>query len=135
MRKYLTVLFYSPHFSGCGSRIEDTIAEITRGDLQLDSLPNITVLRAADGIFFSLNNRRLYVLKHLYSIGFLQSRSPSNTVKVRIKIPLPREIKKYSTTKCSLSCKIMRERPVSGESVDDLDSTGSAAEEENEEKV
>lgn len=78
--------------------------------ITVDNLPTITVLSAGNGYFFSLNNRRLYVMKYLRENGYLADRSPVNTVKVRIKAPLARELLKYTPDKCSLKCKIMKER-------------------------
>jgi hypothetical protein len=121
-----------PNFSGCGKRIVETISEIENGILDLNDLPFITVLRAPDGNYFSLNNRRLYVLKHLRSTGFLESRS--NAVKVRVKLPLPRELKKYSTTRCSLVSRIMKERPaLAGEDAANIDSNEEISENEEDE--
>ena len=120
---------FRPNFSGCGKRIEETISEIENGILNLGDLPFITVLRAPDGNYFSLNNRRLYVLKHLRSTGFLEARS--NSIKVRVKLPLPREIKKYSTAKCSLTSRIMKERPaLAGEDTEIADSNEELSENE-----
>lgn len=73
-------------------------------------MPTITVLSAGNEYYFSLNNRRLYTMKYLREHGYLADRSPPNTVKVRLKAPLPREILKYTPDKCSLKCKIMKER-------------------------
>ena len=96
-------------FSGCGKSIRDTIDEITSGATAPAELPFITVLTSGNGNFYSLNNRRLYVLKYLRANGYLE---PSNTIRVRLKTPLPRELKKYSPDKCSLTASIMKERPV-----------------------
>ena len=58
-----------PVFSGCGRTIEQTLGEIRDGKIRASDLPAITVLFGptdpTDGQpwFFSLNNRRLYVLK------------------------------------------------------------------------
>lgn len=58
-----------PIFSGCGRTIEQTLEEIREGTTQPSDLPTITViLGPVDPVdekpwFFSLNNRRLYVLK------------------------------------------------------------------------
>ncbi|CAN0553079.1 unnamed protein product [Laminaria digitata] len=60
-----------PVFSGCGRTIEQTLGEIRGGKIRASDLPMITVLfgptdpTTTDGqtCFFSLNNRRLYVLK------------------------------------------------------------------------
>lgn len=58
-----------PVFSGCGRTIEQTLQEIRDGKTLPSDLPAITVLLGpadpADGggCYFSLNNRRLFVLK------------------------------------------------------------------------
>ena len=54
-------------FSGCGMRLEDTLALILDGKLDATQLPMITVLGSPDapGVLFSLNNRRLWVFKEL----------------------------------------------------------------------
>lgn len=106
---YFTHSKIRPAFSGCGRRIQDTVDEILTGIKTVSELPFITVLTSGDGHYYSLNNRRLYVLKHLRSIGFLE---PTNTVRVRLKTPLPREVKKYSPENCSLTATIMKGRPV-----------------------
>jgi len=62
-----------PVFSGCGRTIEQTLGEIRGGKTRVSDLPMITVLLGPldpdDGQqwFFSLNNRRLFVLK----VGFV----------------------------------------------------------------
>jgi hypothetical protein len=93
-----------PFFSGCGRRIIDTLSDIESGRLQLEMLPVITILE--NGIhLFSLNNRRLYVLKQLRMKGFL----PNNTIRVRIKQANTQESSRYVATKCSLHATIMKE--------------------------
>lgn len=106
---YFTHSKIRPVFSGCGRRIQDTIEEITGGLKTVADVPFITILTSGDGHYYSLNNRRLYVLKYLRANGFLE---PSNTVRARFKAPLPREVKKYSPENCSLTATIMKERPV-----------------------
>jgi hypothetical protein len=97
-------------FSGCGRKVEDTIRDIIEHRLALESLPLITILNC-NGAFFSLNNRRLYVLKHLRKVGFLSPHE--NLVKVRLKSPLSREVDKYKTESFTLSASLMgdKERP------------------------
>lgn len=83
----------------------------------------ITILRGADGVFFSLNNRRLWVLKELRRAGGL------TVVRVRTKELLAREVLKYSADKCSLTATIVREKgaPGSGEEGDDDEEGGTGA--------
>ena len=82
-----------PFFSGCGRRLKDTLASIEEGETALETLPQITILATPtssnDGLYFSLNNRRLWVLKQLKAKGVI------DTVKVRVKDALPRELEKY----------------------------------------
>jgi len=78
------------------------------GQMDLEALPTITVLRGAGGdnsqsILFSLNNRRLWVLKELRKAGKL----PGNVVRVRSKEALPRERDRYTAAKCSLTASLM----------------------------
>ena len=94
-----------PFFTGCGRRVEDTLNDIKQGNLKVDDLPLITVVRGGDGTLVSLNNRRLYVLKELRNGGFLQN----NEVKVRIKPALNRELARYTKERCSLNATIMPE--------------------------
>lgn len=108
---------FRPFFSGCGRRIEDTIQSIVEGTTSVDDLPKITVLRGEGGHLFSLNNRRLYTFKQLRQLGALENRTPSNTINVRIKSALPREIKKYSVDSCSLNCTIIHEAAAESNSV------------------
>lgn len=73
--------------------------------MPLEELPTISVL--FDGTnYFSLNNRRLYVLKALHQLGVLDK------VVVRLKSPPDsrRMTGKYTAAKCSLTSTLMRER-------------------------
>lgn len=85
-----------PVFSGCGRRLVDTLEDLVSGKIQLESLPQITILAtptsSSDGHYFSLNNRRLWVLKQLRSMGKLKD----NLIRVRVKDALPRELEKYA---------------------------------------
>jgi len=94
-----------PIFTGCGKRIEETLTEIREGVTMVSDLPLITVIEGADGLLFSLNNRRLYVLKQLRQEGLLVD----NQVQVRIKPALARELQRYTKERCSLSASIMKE--------------------------
>ena len=93
-----------PFFTGCGRRIEDTLADIISAKISVNDLPKITVI-LNEGTYFSLNNRRLYVLKELRSRGLLKG----NTIGARLKVALEREKDKYKVDRCSMSAKIMRE--------------------------
>jgi hypothetical protein len=119
-----------PFFSGCGRKIEDTLNDILEGRLTIEQLPLILVL-PINGEYFSLNNRRLYVMKELRDRGLLNY--CGNEVSVRIKTALPKEQLRYTPQRCSLVAKIMRERdpnsaPADGDDDDDLeDEEGDAA--------
>ena len=57
--------------------------------------------------YFSLNNRRLYVLKRCREEGLL----PNNLVRVRVRKPKSaNEIERYTVDKCSLDAKLIREK-------------------------
>ena len=107
---YFTHSRVRPFFSGCGRRLEETLALLVEGRMDIEALPQITVLRGAGGaagggrpIIFSLNNRRLWVLKELRAAGKLQN----NVVRVRAKDALPRERDRYTASKCSLTATLM----------------------------
>lgn len=80
--------------------------------MSLDSLPQITVLSNTmpDGTvyYFSLNNRRLWVLKQLHAQGYFKGK----LLVVRTKEALPRERERYTIDRCSLTAKVMRESNV-----------------------
>ena len=103
-----------PYFSGCGRRLEETLSMIDKGEMDISSLPIITILHNgnSDDYYFSLNNRRLWVIKQLHERGFFDG---GKKLKVRMKEALPRERERYTKEKCSLSARIMKEK----ESVDD----------------
>lgn len=103
---YYTHSKIRPFFSGCGKRIVDTIAEIESGQITANDLPQISVIQDGEGHTFCLNNRRLYVFKHLRRMGLLTN----NTISVRVKKAIPREMAKYSPEKCSLNCVLIREK-------------------------
>lgn len=94
----------------------DTLDDIVQNRLRVEDLPTITVI-ANNGHFFSLNNRRLYVLKALRSRGLLEG----NVVTVRMKEALPRELERYTVDRCSLSASLMCARSSDEPSPDDQD--------------
>lgn len=94
-----------PFFTGCGKKIEETIKEIVEGVTSITDLPLITVIEN-DGSYFSLNNRRLYTIKHIQSLGLLKD----NMISVYLKPALEREKKRYTPERCALQAKIMPER-------------------------
>jgi hypothetical protein len=93
-----------PIFTGCGGRLEDTLLDIVENRLRVEDLPPITVIEN-EGNYFSLNNRRLYVLRQLRSQGLLTN----NSVQVHLKPALEREKKKYTPENCVMEAKIMIE--------------------------
>ena len=95
-----------PFFTGCGKRISETYQDIAEGRCALEDIPLITVIEGSEGCLFSLNNRRLYLIKELRANGLLVN----NTCKVRIKAALPRELERYTTDRCSLTARIMKEK-------------------------
>jgi len=95
-----------PFFSGCGRRVLDTLADIVEGRMELKDLPKIQVIIAEGGHVFSLNNRRLFVLKSLREQGLL----PNNVVTVRTRPGKTHEIERYTPERCSLVGKLLRER-------------------------
>ena len=70
----------------------------------------IAIIYNKNGDIFSLNNRRLYVIKYIYSLGLLESRIPKNTIYVRIKNVTDKEMEKFTIERCSLQAVLMREK-------------------------
>lgn len=100
-----------PYFSGCGRSVQSTYDQIVAGDLEFNELPAIEIINpnsipaTADGTYFSLNNRRLWVAKELRSNGHLE------TVNVRTRgCKSEKEAKRYTVENCSLKAKFVRER-------------------------
>mmetsp|Transcript_12811 Transcript_12811/g.30278 ORF Transcript_12811/g.30278 Transcript_12811/m.30278 type:complete len:146 (-) Transcript_12811:259-696(-) len=76
-----------PHFSGCGRSVVGTLDEIRGGRLEPSALPPIQVLVGPDGDdgmgpwYFSLNNRRLWVLKQCHREGLLDNERYGNMIR------------------------------------------------------
>ena len=122
-----------PFFTGCGRRVEDTLADIIAGRMSIHDLPKITVI-LNEGTYFSLNNRRLYVLKDLRLKGLL----PGNVIAARVKEALEREKDRYNIERCSLVARIMKENSAEGKDpsevdIDAEDQSGSDKDNEEEE--
>jgi hypothetical protein len=100
---YFTHARIRPFFTGCGRRVEDTLTDISEGRLSIEALPKITVI-SNNGSYFSLNNRRLFVLKHLRAQGVV------TVITARTKVALEREKDRYKVDRCSLTAKIMKEK-------------------------
>ena len=115
-----------PVFSGCGRKLEDTLAGLLSGEMDIKSLPVITVITTPGcDWFFSLGNRRLWVLKQLRSKGFFEK--SKNLYRVRVKSALPKEQERYTEDRCSLTATLMREKGADcaeGEDVDEGEEEG-----------
>jgi hypothetical protein len=104
-----------PVFSGCGGRsVKGTLQEIRDGKTQVSDLPPVQVLmrpeEQEDGQkwYFSLNNRRVWVLKRLREEGLLEQYD--NKVFVRVCAPKSsQERERYSVKNCALEAKIIPE--------------------------
>jgi hypothetical protein len=94
-----------PVFSGCGRRLEDTLADLRAGTTRVEDLPPITVLThpgdGEEGWLFSLNNRRLWVFKQLHAEGHLE------TVRVRMRPVKPHEAERYTVERCALHARLV----------------------------
>eukprot|EP00816_Leptocylindrus_hargravesii_P002054 CAMPEP_0196816314 /NCGR_PEP_ID=MMETSP1362-20130617/54629_1 /TAXON_ID=163516 /ORGANISM="Leptocylindrus danicus, Strain CCMP1856" /LENGTH=177 /DNA_ID=CAMNT_0042193585 /DNA_START=11 /DNA_END=544 /DNA_ORIENTATION=- len=103
-----------PYFSGCGRSVTDTLQQIRDGKLKPTDLPSIQVI-VSDEVdessgkqwYFSLNNRRLWVLKRCREEGMLEN----NSIQVRLRAPKSAaEIERYSVKNCALDAKFLREK-------------------------
>ena len=60
--------------------------------------------------YFSLNNRRLWVLKQCHKEGILDNKRYNNTIAVRVRLPKSNaEAERYSVDNCALEAKFIRE--------------------------
>lgn len=101
-----------PYFSGCGRSVLDTLESIRHGELKPEDLPPIQVIIGPDendGLgpwYFSLNNRRLYVLKRCREEGLLKN----DKIRVRVReAKSAKEAERYSLKNCAVEAKFMRE--------------------------
>jgi hypothetical protein len=100
-----------PYFSGCGRSLVATLDEIREGRLKPSDLPPIQVLVGPDDWYFSLNNRRLWVLKRCREEGLLLLENNNNQIAVRVRKPKSdQEALRYSLENCALEAKIMPEK-------------------------
>ena len=90
----------------------DTMEEIRQGKLEPNALPPIQVLIGPTTDddqgpwYFSLNNRRLWILKQCYKEGLLDN----NTIAVRVRLPKSdAERERYCIQNCALEAKFIRE--------------------------
>mmetsp|Transcript_61905 Transcript_61905/g.126238 ORF Transcript_61905/g.126238 Transcript_61905/m.126238 type:complete len:253 (-) Transcript_61905:69-827(-) len=103
------------NFSGCGRSVYETLDGIKEGKTKVSDLPPIQVLvgnseNNNDGPwYFSLNNRRLWVLKRLRDEGYLEKYG--NKVAVRVRKPKSKQEKeRYTVSNCALEAKVMGEK-------------------------
>ena len=105
-----------PYFSGCGRSVHDTLEDIKEGITKVSDLPPIQVLIGDESMddelgqwYFSLNNRRLWVLKRLREEGHLEKYG--NKVAVRVRRPKSQQEKeRYTLENCALEAKLMPEK-------------------------
>jgi hypothetical protein len=102
-------------FSGCGRSVEQTLDDIRIGKISPNDLPTIQVIVGTDTSldgkpwYFSLNNRRLWVLKECQKEGLLERQH--NMIRVRIRaFKSKREQERYTLQNCSLEAKFIREK-------------------------
>jgi WD40 repeat protein len=131
----------SPHFSGCGRSVIDTLEELKMGYITPADLPRIKVVplvpqddaeflqqrkvnkraaaaAAANALtyYFSLNNRRLWVLKQCRELGLLHE----NDHKILVVLDLRKQMReKYTIDRCSLSAKFMTVKSATGTKTED----------------
>jgi hypothetical protein len=93
-----------PRFSGCNRSIDETIENILNHKINLDDIPCITVVTGLDGNLYTINNRRLYVLKYLRNCNFI---GEGDTIKMRVKSGLSRDTARYTVERSSLTAQIV----------------------------
>lgn len=113
-----------PYFSGCGRSVKSTLEDIRARRLSAEDLPPIQVLIGPDENdgngpwYFSLNNRRLWVLKRCREEGLL----PNNENLVRVRVRAPKsasEVSRYTLENCAGEAKFLREAPPRSKKYDD----------------
>lgn len=104
-----------PYFSGCGRSVHTTLQDIRDGTTKISDLPPIQVLISHETStdnepwYFSLNNRRLWVLKRLREEGHLEKYG--NKVAVRVRKPKSQQEKeRYTLANCAVEAKIVPEK-------------------------
>ena len=104
-----------PYFSGCGRSVISTLDSIRNGELSPNDLPPIQVIigpvdEGGEKLwYFSLNNRRLWVLKRCAEEGLLEHQSGKIWVRVR-EPKSPKERERYTLEHCAVEAKFIRER-------------------------
>lgn len=103
-----------PYFSGCGRSVKETLEQIRNKELSPDDLPSIQVIISPDhkdgkdAWYFSLNNRRLWVLKRCAEEGLLTDPEGRITVRAR-DMKRYTEEERYTVENCALEAKFMYE--------------------------
>lgn len=112
-----------PFFSD-GKVVVETLQAIEQGRLRVEDLPKITIIQHGEEQYYSLNNRRLWVLKQCCELGLLKD----NVVAVRVR-PLPKTKRlqnKFDPARCCDTARFMKEKvAVRGATKPDDDSDGS----------
>ena len=106
-----------PQFSGCGRSVLETLEQIRQGKLEPGDLPPIQVIIGTDDTddggkpwYFSLNNRRLWVLKQCHREGLLDNERYNNKIGVRARAARSQaEALRYTVDNCALEAKFVRE--------------------------
>lgn len=99
-----------PVFSGCGARLEETLAAVLSGRTPPGALPPMAVLRlpppagSSASLLVSLNNRRLWVLRAARMAG-----ASFSTVPCRLRDGSPKEAARYTLERCAAAATLMRE--------------------------
>ena len=116
------LLFIS--FSGCGRSVVQALDDIRNGRISPNDLPPIQIIVGQppsedendklgnsnkEPWYFSLNNRRLWVLKQCRKEGLLEKQN--NVIKVRLRpIKSKQEQERYTIHNCSREAKFIREK-------------------------
>jgi len=96
-----------PFFSD-GKVVVETLQAIEQGRLRVEDLPKITIIQHGEEQYYSLNNRRLWVLKQCCELGLLKD----NVVAVRVR-PLPKTKRlqnKFDPARCCDTARFMKEK-------------------------
>jgi len=112
-----------PYFSGCGRSVSETLDSIRKGEMAPEAIPPIQVLVGPDEQdgkgpwYFSLNNRRLWVLKRCREEGLLEN----NVIRVRVRPSKSNiEYERYSIENCALEATFKREKPPVGKITNEM---------------
>ena len=101
--------------------------------MKISDLPQITVIQrnSPDGkdqmVYYSLNNRRLFLFKSLKKRGLL----PGGKIPCRVRFVRPNEMDRYTVERCSLQAKFIFSVKGKGDDADDGGSSESSSEDES----